>query len=138
MWLAATAAAAVFALVFAGLWVATNSRLEQTELIAAVYEAPDAAFIDLETSAGPARFAYSPSLQRGVFNGGQLLDVSEEELYQLWLIDDEGPASAGTLKPGDSDVLVDAVEPGTVLAMTVETSPGVDAPTSDPLFAADL
>lgn len=138
IWLAAAAAAAVVAIVFAGLWMTTSTQLDQAELIAAVYEAPDATFAGFETSHGPVRFAYSPSLRRGVLNGGQLDDLSDDDLYQLWLIDDRGPVSAGTLRPGDSDVLVESVEPGQVLAMTVEDSPGVDAPTRDPLFAAEL
>jgi hypothetical protein len=137
-WLGATAVAAAIALVFAGLWAVSNNQLEQADLVAAVYEAPDATSIEIETSAGPARFTYSPSLQRGVFNGGQLGEVGEEELYQLWLIGDEGPVSAGTLEAGESDVVVESVEPGLVLAMTIETVPGVNAPTTDPLFAADL
>jgi hypothetical protein len=136
--MATTAAAAVIAIVFAGLWMGANNRLEHADLVAAVFEAPDATFIDLETSNGPVRFSYSPSLQRGVFNGGQLVDVSDDDLYQLWLVGDQGPVSAGTLRPGDSEVLVEAVEPGTVLAMTIETSPGVDAPTGDSIFTADL
>ena len=138
IWLAATAVAAVIALVFAGLWAVSNNQLQQADLVAAVYEAPDATSVEIETSSGPARFTYSPSLQRGVFNGGQLSEVSEEELYQLWLIGDGGPVSAGTLEAGDRDVVVESVEPGLVLAMTIEASPGVDAPTSDPLFATDL
>jgi hypothetical protein len=138
VWLAATAVAAVIALVFAGLWAFSNNQLQQADLVAAVYEAPDATSVEIETSSGPARFTYSPSLQRGVFNGGQLADVGEEELYQLWLIGDGGPVSAGTLNAGEQDVVVESVQPGLVLAMTVEAEPGADAPTTDPLFAADL
>lgn len=136
-WLAAAAAAAV-AIVFAGLWMASNSRLDEAELIASVYEAPDASVVDLSTTQGPVRFVYSPSLQRGVFNGGSLRNVGEADLYQLWLIDEQGPASAGTFQPGDTDVLVDGARPGLILAMTVETSPGVEAPTGEPLFTQDL
>ena len=136
--LGATAVAAVIALVFAGLWAFSNNQLQRADMVAAVYEAPDATSVEIETSNGPARFTYSPSLERGVFNGGQLEEVGEEELYQLWLIGDGGPVSVGTLEAGDGDVVVESVQPGLVLAMTVETVPGVGAPTTDPLFAADL
>lgn len=136
-WLVAGAAAAV-ALVFLGLWMTTNSRLEEANQIAAVYEASDATILEVETAYGPARFVYSPSLERGVFNGRQLDEVPESDVYQLWLIDADGPESAGTLVSGDPDVLIEAIVPGVTLAMTVEPSPGVGAPTTEPLFAAEL
>lgn len=129
------AAAAAIALVFIGLWAMSDDS--EAELVAAVLEAPDATVVDLDTVHGPARFVYSPSLEAGVFNGGQLEPVGPDEVYQLWLIDD-APESAGTFEPGDSEVLVRAVQPGLTLAMTIENQPGVEAPTTDPLFAAEL
>lgn len=136
-WLVAGAAAAM-ALVFFGLWMTTNSRLEEANQVAAVYEASDATILEVDTANGPARFVYSPSLERGVFNGGELTRLSESDVYQLWLIGEEGPEPAGTFMSGQADVLVEATEPGLTLAMTIEPSPGVDAPTTEPLFAAEL
>jgi anti-sigma-K factor RskA len=132
------AAAAVIAIVFAGLWAFTNAQLDEANLTAAVYEAPDATVVELETADGPARFTYSPTLGRGVFNGSELSELAETDVYQLWLIDQAGPRSAGVLEPGDSSVLVEAVAPGLTLAMTVEPEPGGDAPSTEPLFATDL
>jgi Anti-sigma-K factor rskA/Putative zinc-finger len=132
------AAAAVIAIVFAGLWAFTNAQLDEANLVAAVYEAPDATVVQIQTNEGPARFTYSPSLSRGVFNGSELSDLADSDVYQLWLIDQAGPRSAGTLQPGDPDVLVEAVSPGLTLAMTVEPEPGGDVPSTEPLFAADL
>ncbi|MGH3650589.1 MAG: anti-sigma factor [Acidimicrobiia bacterium] len=136
-WLVAGAAAAV-ALVFFGLWMTTISRLDDANRVAAVYEASDATVVEVDTANGPARFVYSPSLERGVFNGGALADLSESDVYQLWLIGSNGPVSAGTLMSGETNVLVETTEPGLTLAMTIEPSPGVDAPTTEPLFAAEL
>ena len=136
-WLLAGAAAAV-ALVFFGLWMSTSSRLDEVNQLAAVYEAADSVIVEVETEVGQARFTYSPSLGIGVFNGAALAELDESDVYQLWLIDPDGPDSAGTLVAGEADVVVEAAQPGLILAMTVEPSPGVDAPTSDPLFAAEL
>ncbi len=133
-----TAAAAVIAVVFFGLWSVTSGQLDEANQIAAVYEAPDTVVVNVDTPNGPARFVYSPSLGQGVFNGASLSEVGEEELYELWLIDGETVEPAGTLQAGDSSVLVEGVTSGATLAMTVELAPGVDAPTSDPLFAAEL
>lgn len=136
-WLLAGAAAAV-AIVFFGLWMGANSRLDDANQIAAVYQAPDAVIVQVETDNGPARFVYSPSLEAGVFNGSALTELGDEDVYQLWLIDPDGPDPAGTLLAGDADVLVTAAEPGLTLAMTVEPSPGADSPTTEPLFATEL
>lgn len=135
---AAAGVAAALALVFLGLWSVTNARLGAVDRVAAVYEAPDTVVMQLETETGPARFAYSASLGRGVFNGGALDTTAGTEVYQLWLIGGDGPESAGTLQAGDSDVLVQSIRPGVTLAMTIEPSPGVDSPTGEPLFAAEL
>lgn len=136
-WLAAAVAAAV-AIVFIGLWATTNSRLEGANQIAAVYEATDTVIVDVVTANGPARFAYSVRLETGVFSGGELSDLSQADVYQLWLIGAEGPMPAGTLASGEPDVLIEGIVPGLTLAMTVERAPGVDAPTTQPLFATDL
>ena len=132
------AAAAVVALVFIGMWSVTSSQLTDANRIAAIYEAPDSVVVELDTSHGPARFVFSESLGQGVFNGASLVEVEDGHLYELWLIGADSVEPAGTLDPGDSAVLVDGVEPGLTLAMTVEQSPGSDAPTTEPLFASEL
>ncbi|MCI0544185.1 MAG: anti-sigma factor [Actinobacteria bacterium] len=134
-WLLGVAAAA--ALIVGGVWAATSGGEE--DLVAAVLEATDAQTIDLETANGSVRFVYSTSLEAGVFDGERLDSVGSEELYQLWLIGaDAVPESAGVFEPGDREVLVEGIETGLALAMTVELAPGVGAPTSDPLFVTEL
>lgn len=136
-WTIATAAAVV-AVVFFGLWAVTNNQLSQADQIAAVYEAPDAQVIELDSTHGPVRFVYSESLGDGVLNGGRLVELDADDVYEVWLIGSEGPLAAGTLDAGEKSVLVDGISPGLVLAMTVERAPGVDAPTSDPIFVTEL
>jgi hypothetical protein len=136
-WSVATAAA-VIALVFFGLWAVTNNELGQADQIAAVYESPDARVIDLDSPLGPVRFVFSAELGRGVLNGGSLSDLDDADLYEIWLIGNDAPVPSGTLVAGETAVLVEGVEPGLVLAVTVEPAPGSDAPTSDPILAAEL
>lgn len=136
-WTIATAAAVV-ALVFVGMWSITSGQLTEANRIAAIHEAPDSVVVELETSNGPARFVYSETLGQGVFNGTRLSEVDEGHLYELWLIGADAVEPAGTLDPGESGVLVNGVEAGLTLAMTVEEAPGADAPTTEPLFAAEL
>ena len=59
------------------------------------------------------------------------------EVYQLWLIDAEGPKPAGSMAEA-GEVLVEGIDPGLTLAMTIENAPGSESPTSDPLFTAGL
>lgn len=136
-WSIATAAAAV-ALVFFGLWTVASNRLSEVDQIAAVYEAPDAQLVELDSTHGPVRFVYSETLGDGVLNGGRLVELDEGDIYELWLIGADGPVAAGTLQSGDSAVFVEGIAPGLVFAMTVEAAPGVDAPTSDPILATEL
>ena len=68
--------------------------------------------------------------------------MSESETYQLWLIGDEGPKSAGVFQP-DSDggalVLLDGdVRPGLVLGLTIEPAGGSIAPTGEILVAQEV
>ncbi|MFZ0014764.1 MAG: anti-sigma factor, partial [Acidimicrobiia bacterium] len=128
-WLVASAAA-VIAMVFIGLWAVTSNELGQAEQIAAVYESPDAQMVELDSSLGPVRFVFSPALGRGVLNGGSLSDLDDADLYEIWLIGDGAPVPSGTPVAGETAVLVEDVEPGLVLAVTVEPVPGSDAPTS--------
>lgn len=135
---AVASAAAVVALVFFGLWTVASNQLSQADQITAVYEAPDAQLMQLDSSFGPVRFIYSPGLGKGVLNGASLDDLDQADLYEIWLIGDDAPVPSGTLVGGDSAVLVEGVEPGLILALTVEPAPGSDAPTSDPILATEL
>lgn len=135
-WTVAVAAAAIAA-VFFGMWSAADRQLDQALEVAAVFEAPDAVLVDLTSTFGPARLVYSESLGHGVFSGAELVDLGEDEIYALWLIDSNGPGAAGTLDSGES-VLFVGVAPGQVFAVTVEPSPGVESPTSDPILATEL
>ncbi len=136
-WQLAFAAAAMLAVVFAGLLVASNTRLDRAETVAAIYEAGDSVSLSLESEAGPAEFTYSRELGLGVFLDRGLAEPPGNRVYELWLVGESGPVPAGIFKPGD-DVLVSDLAPGLVLAMTEEPAGGSDQPTGDILFTAEL
>ena len=62
--------------------------------------------------------------------------------YQLWLIDEDGPVSAGTFTSGPDGavaVLLDGVAvPGQVVGITEEPEGGSASPTGDVLFVAEI
>lgn len=63
----------------------------------------------------------------------------EGKTYEVWIVEGDAPRPAG-LFPGENGqdvVLVDGtVEPGNVVAVTVEDAGGVDAPTTQPVAAS--
>ncbi len=69
-----------------------------------------------------------------------LPDLAPDEVFQVWLIDDTGPISAGVLRPGETEFAV-AANPDdfAVLAITSESGPiGAPAPTNAPFLQAEL
>ena len=109
--------------------------------ISAVLAAPDAVEVDLDSTVGGARFVYSESLGQGVFTGSDLDLPEENRVYELWLIDEEGPTAAGAFRPEspeDATVLVDGILPGLTLAMTEEPEAGLDEPTGEVLLSAEI
>lgn len=69
-----------------------------------------------------------------------LPDLAANEVYQVWLIDDSGPVSAGVLRPGESEFAVVAnPDDYTVLAITAEAGPiGAPAPSNAPFLQTEL
>jgi anti-sigma factor RsiW len=56
--------------------------------------------------------------------------------YEIWVFVDGRPRRAGLFDEPGVAVLTHAVEPGQVVAVTLERDGGVEAPTTDPLFTA--
>ncbi|MET0698015.1 MAG: anti-sigma factor [Acidimicrobiia bacterium] len=133
------AVAASVLVVSVGLLVSNIGGQDQD--ISAVLAAPDAVEVDLDSDVGDARFVYSESLGQGVFNGSDLDLPEEDRVYELWLIDEEGPTAAGAFRPEspeDGTVLIEGIQPGLTLAMTEEPEAGLSEPTGEVLLSADI
>ena len=118
------------------------TRQTQAERIATVLAAEDAGTLVFETGTISARFTFSYEQRLGVFDASVIPSIGDEETYELWLIDEDGPAPAGLFHP-DADGLVAVlvsgnIEPGTVIGLTVEPAGGSDAPTGEILIASEL
>lgn len=134
---------AVAAVIVLLLGVAVGSQLVGGDSrIDEVLAAPDVQVLDLVVEGLPGKFAYSFSEQAGVLTANRIPTVTAAETYQLWLIGDGGPESAGVFVPeanGSVEVLVTGkVSQGVLLGLTVEPSGGSDQPTGDILFAVPL
>jgi anti-sigma factor RsiW len=140
---AAAAVAAVVALAV-GLWATqlsgdlddTRLALEQERRAAAVLADPDARTVALE--AGQGRLVVSPEGNAVLVLDG--LDPAPTGMtYEAWIIDGDAAAPAGLFPGSDSrDVFgIDGtVEPGNVVALTVEEADGVEVSQNEPIVAS--
>lgn len=73
-----------------------------------------------------------------VLNGAP--ELTDGEVYQLWLLHDQEATSAGILSPDgpqDYTVMDGALDPGYAMAMTVEPAGGSDQPTGIPILLSN-
>lgn len=102
--------------------------------------ASDLAFTEAEaTVGGRLTLAYSVSEQMLHLTPHDMPELSEDQTMQLWLIDEEGPHSAGLMTGTSTELLTDLpMDEDMTFGVTVEPAGGSEAPTSDPVVLADL
>lgn len=129
-WQAAFGVAAAVALVLAIVLATRPGGVPVPETILAFEGAP-----------GELAMAYTPG-ERGVLVWGTSLpDPGAESVYELWMIEDGSPIRGACLAPTDGAVAayVDAdLSSAELLAVTVESSDCPDAPTTDPIYTAEV
>lgn len=102
---------------------------------------PDAQVAEGEIAGGgEAEVHWSPSLGKVVLVADGLPDIDDGRTFELWFVRGDTPVSAGTFEvDGDTaTALLDgAMEPGDVIAVTVESAGGstTGQPTTDPILA---
>ena len=106
-----------------------------------VFAEPDVKIATLAGSGtGTATFtvAWSPTLEQAVVMGDGLVDPGTGKAYELWMIDDAGPHAMHLLDKADGGRVRRPVAVNgspTQWAVTVEPETGVEAPTTEPIFA---
>jgi anti-sigma-K factor RskA len=129
----AAAVAAVAALAL-GLWATSLSgRLDDAEGELAVLSDPNARVI--ETEGGEANLVVTPSGDAALVVR-KLAPAPPGKDYEIWVIEDGVPRSAGLFERPGVAVLSRPVDAGQTVAVTLEQDGGVEAPTTDPLFTA--
>ena len=112
------------------------------DLVEQIYSADDVVEFAVDDSPfDSTRVIYSREVGRVLFVANDLPDPGVDRTYQLWLIDDDGPRSAGTFRPEDGQttvVLEGTAEIGLVVGLTVEPEGGSPQPTGDVLIAQPL
>ena len=139
----AAAAALLIVAVLAGALITTTNELDDTQAELAIERerveqlAQTQGAMRLGGPSGEAVGAMLPTDDGGVFVVHGLDDAPSDHTYQVWLIDDDQPISAGTFDPASgvgglqTDHSLDGVEG---VAVTVEPEGGSRAPTGAPVL----
>lgn len=142
--LVAAAAALLIVAVLAGALITTTNELDDTrDQLAAERErveqlARTEGAMRLGSPSGDVIGAMLPTDEGGVFFVHGLDDPPSDHIYQVWLLDDGQPTSAGTFDPASgvgglqTDHSLDGVDG---VAVTVEPTGGSRAPTGRPVLS---
>ena len=141
-------AAAVLAIIVAGMSIVVGNLNQRLDAVVPANEiAAVAAADDLQTweaplpDGGHARVVYSASRGEGWFLADGLAPTDPGTIYELWLIDDEGPAPAGLFDSADglaAHAFTGTVEDVAAIGVTVEPASGSPRPTSDPVVVVEV
>ncbi len=137
------AAAALAVAVAFGAGLAFRPTPPPTTATEAVVSASDVRAASAQIPAGgTATVVYSRQQNAAVLVMTNVAPPAAGTVYQLWLIEDQRPTSAGTMNaqavtPSTTDV-IDGLGDASVLAFTVEPGGGSDQPTAEPFAALPL
>jgi Anti-sigma-K factor rskA len=128
----AAAAAIIVGLAAFGVGVALRPAPSPT-MTEQIMAAPDKRSVSGHLAGGTATVVFSRDMNAGVLTLNNVPPPSQGTVYQMWLIDDKGPASAGTMDtasvtPTTTHLLHDLGKSG-MLAFTVEPGSGSPKPT---------
>ena len=90
---------------------------------------------------GELAMAYTPGERGALVWGAGLPDPGGGKVYELWMIEDGNPVRGACLAPTDGAVAtyLDAdLSSAELMAVTVESTDCPSAPTTDPVFTAEL
>lgn len=136
-WLAVAAAFLVSVGVPAGIAVQQSQRAdrvqEQAEAVADILARPGAQVVQSDVTGGGRAVAVVAG-NDAVFTASDLPDLDDGD-YQLWVVAEGAPVSAGVLdlSDGAATASVSTVPEGAALALTVEPLGGSEQPTTEPV-----
>lgn len=124
-----------------------NNRIASLEAgalrVADVVAAPDARTIDVPGPEGAtARVVFSSTRGEGVFLADGLPALSDDQVYELWMIGEEGAVPAGLFHTDNrgrvTHVMTGDMSQVAAIGVTIEPAGGSPQPTSDPIIVAEL
>ncbi|WP_127128751.1 anti-sigma factor [Georgenia sp. SYP-B2076] len=107
---------------------------EQVTSLAEALARPDARVLRADVEGGGRAVAVVAG-GAAVFTAQDLPPLADRHVYQLWVVDEDGPASAGVMTPTQGRVSADVsgLPAGGALAVTVEPAGGSAQPSSPPI-----
>lgn len=116
-----------------------DQRARQAETALSVYEAPDRSTATFEGELGSIEVTTSVSVGATVITGHDVPELAAGRTYELWFVDENGPAPAGTFTADGGSVVhrADGAAPVTV-AITEEPAGGSPQPTGPILASATI
>jgi len=97
--------------------------------------------VAFEGAPGELAMAYTPGERGALVWGAGLPDPGGGKVYELWMIEDGNPVRGACLAPTEGAVAayLDAdLSSAELMAVTVESTDCPSAPTTDPIFTAEL
>ncbi|MFD5826347.1 anti-sigma factor domain-containing protein [Lentzea sp. NPDC060358] len=133
------AAACLVAVAVVGVQVVQSGQQDQLAQLSSQYgrfsdllSTPDAKIFNAAGANGAAGTAVmSPSRNEMLFLGKNLPTPAGDRVYQLWMINDEGPHSAGVLPSPTSPLVASGIPGAQRVALTVEPEGGSATPTGE-------
>ena len=132
--LMSAAAAIILGLAAVGVGIALRpTHSTSPTMTEQIMAAPDHHTVSGQLAGGTATVVFSRNMNAGVLTLDNVPPPSQGTVYQMWLIDDKGPVSAGTMDhsamaPSITHIVHDLGK-SSVLAFTVEPGAGSPQPT---------
>ena len=105
----------------------------------AVLTAEDGAMtVDDASGGGNVRVVASKSQDAAVVLGESLPALDDDQIYQVWHMEDGKPTSVGLLGHGPDMLYVPSIKGAEAYAVSVEPSGGSPQPTTEPIAAAPV
>ena len=106
-----------------------------------LFAAPDAIVTSLEGERGNLQVVWSPDRDELAIIGDGLVDLSDDQIYELWFLLDEGVARAVLFRTVDGEINevfeVDDIDGGG-FGVTIEPAGGSDQPTSEVIYVGEV
>ena len=132
--LSSAAAVAAVAALALGIWATGLSRdLDAAQGELSVLGDPNAEMF--ESASGEASLVVTPAGDAALIVR-ELAPAPDGKDYQIWVFENGIPQGAGLFERPGVASLTRRVEPGQMVAITIEPDGGVDAPTGAPVFTA--
>jgi len=126
--------------------VQLRAQLAERNQLVELLRNPDAQLVAFEgePTRGALRLLLNPDGRNAYVIAADLPDLPADQTYQLWLIDDAGPVSAGLFRPdprGAATVSITTDRPLShyqLVGVTIEPAGGSLQPTMQPILLATL